>query len=183
MTTRPKSICVEWLIHLLISWSYVPHEWLPGPHLIWLQHTSGLVRSSPVSYSIPVTNYGGAQGTRTLLLQIMSLACSQYTTRPVRRMRDRWARRIGYGADAATEARSPVGAGKPHMYDDMRRIRTQVLLPLLRNIDDMGWSSGSWLLDCLSRLLSARYPPSGTTLIRRRDCGRRTHAKSVTIIN
>ena len=27
-----------------------------------------------------------------------------------------------------------------------------------RNKDDMGWSSGSWLLDCLIRLLSARYP-------------------------
>ena len=79
----------------LDSWSYVT-PWVaswPTPDVDPSIHQA-LVRSSPVSYSIPVTNYGGAQGTRTLLLQIMSLACSQYTMRPVRRLGDRWARSI-----------------------------------------------------------------------------------------
>ena len=41
------------------------------------------------------------------------------------------------------------------MYDDMRRIRTQVLLPFVRDVD------GIVGVDCLieyRRLLSARYP-------------------------
>ena len=104
---------VVWLIHG--PWSYVSNKWLPDhdpsswPLLILaLDPSKRQSQSSPVPsrHTHPTRYDGGAQGIRTLLLQIMSLACSLYTTRPIRRIRDRCGGLEGRKANATTRARA-----------------------------------------------------------------------------
>ena len=70
----------------------------------------------------PTRYNGGAQGIRTLLFQVINLAYSLYIMRPVRRMRDRRARKISSelgGVEAQVQLRR-LNRGQPHMYNDMQ---------------------------------------------------------------
>ena len=117
-----------------------------------------VILSSPVpDLNISHTNYGGAQGIRTLLLQVMSLACCRYTIRPVRRMRWRVGGLEGEGLMVVLmqpRRRDLIGQWS-HMYDDMRRIRTTGVATICYERMDLWWD---WLLDWLGMLLRARNP-------------------------
>ena len=75
-------------------------------------------QSSPISLPHPShTLWWWPQGIRTLLLQIMSLACSLYTIRPIRRTR-------GLGLPGGLEERKADAATEPHWTEARRRIVT-----------------------------------------------------------
>ena len=61
------------------------------------------------------------------------------------------------GADAATEAQSDWPCGGLTCMTTCKGSWTEVLLPCCHETKHMVWSSGSWLLVVLARLLSARY--------------------------
>lgn len=75
--------------------------------------------------------YGGPHGIRILLVEIMSLASCRYTVRPLRRVGMNLSRRIRRVAVLMqSQRRGRIGWRKPHMYEEMRRIRACVQLPL-----------------------------------------------------
>ena len=82
------------------------------------------------------TIHGGTQGIRTLLLQVMSLACCQYTMRPVRRGERSMGETDGGlgGVEAQVQPRRPAPDNLNSLtcMTTCEWIRTQVLLPLLR---------------------------------------------------
>ena len=155
-TCLPLSECI---FHACMHPMQTPLPLTPSCYLLLRpQHTP--FPHSPIPFHC---YYGVRRGVEHCLLQIMSLACCRYTIRPVRHV-VWWARRAEsrcchggsrFGAEQVPEP------GR-HMYGDMVRIRTEVLLPFCH---ETSWFVVGWLLDSLNATNCIKIM-SGTTIIR-----------------